>query len=70
VSSDTEAFDQPVAMLMAALLHYVPDADDPAGIPAIERAGGRHRRRRRDARCQCVDDKVIIPLRSARISQA
>ncbi|AOS63277.1 SAM-dependent methyltransferase [Actinoalloteichus hymeniacidonis] len=25
-------FDQPVAVLMVALLHFVPDADDPAGL--------------------------------------
>jgi hypothetical protein len=30
-------FRQPVAVMMLAVLHYVPDADDPAGILAIVR---------------------------------
>ncbi|ASO20135.1 hypothetical protein FHR81_000181 [Actinoalloteichus hoggarensis] len=30
-------FDQPVAVLMVALLHFVPDSDDPAGIVAAYR---------------------------------
>ncbi|WP_308258184.1 SAM-dependent methyltransferase [Saccharothrix obliqua] len=30
-------FDQPIAVLMVALLHFVPDAEDPAGVVAAYR---------------------------------
>jgi hypothetical protein len=32
-------FDQPVAVFMLALLHFIPDADDPAGLVAEYRRG-------------------------------